>query len=258
MFAFFFKHLLRLLYITHFFFHILMFHYPVYETFKSAPTAAGTLVQQIRYALNFFLFISPVRWKVTNERFLRYHLWDLPLAEQCNLWHVQRRDSAPIGRRMLEMELPGRRPRCRPKRRYMDAVKEDMPVVGVRVEDTKNRVKWKMVIRCGNPWKGTSRKEKKNDLAVATVDQLFWLRLHSFKMKIILCSCIRVSQMLSFESNKLPVLSQKKQRWKSLLNTENEWKGFRGWLCLRWKLMWQHSLEMTWKYLYSPHWHMIS
>ena len=33
----------------------------------------------------------------------------------------------------------------------MDAVKEDMPVVGVRVEDIKNRVKWKAVIRCGNP-----------------------------------------------------------------------------------------------------------
>ena len=24
-------------------------------------------------------------------------------------------------------------------------------VVGVRVEDTKNRLKWKTVIRCGNP-----------------------------------------------------------------------------------------------------------
>ena len=33
----------------------------------------------------------------------------------------------------------------------MDAVKEDMQVVGVRVEDTENWVKWKTVIRCGNP-----------------------------------------------------------------------------------------------------------
>ena len=38
----------------------------------------------------------------------------------------------------------------------MDAVKEDMQVVGVRVEDTKNRLKWKTVIHCGK-----SRKEKK-------------------------------------------------------------------------------------------------
>ena len=56
-----------------------------------------------------------------------------------------------IGRRMLEMELPGRRSRGRLKRRYMDAVKEDMQVVGVRVEDTKNRLKWKTVIHCGDP-----------------------------------------------------------------------------------------------------------
>ena len=28
-----------------------------------------------------------------------------------------------------------------------------MQIVGVRVEDTKNRVKWKTVIRCGDPWK---------------------------------------------------------------------------------------------------------
>ena len=34
---------------------------------------------------------------------------------------------------------------------YIDAVKEDMQIVGVRVEDTENRVKWKTVIRCGNP-----------------------------------------------------------------------------------------------------------
>ena len=30
-----------------------------------------------------------------------------------------------IGRRMLEMELPGRRKRERPKRRFLDVVKED-------------------------------------------------------------------------------------------------------------------------------------
>ena len=33
----------------------------------------------------------------------------------------------------------------------MDAVKEDMQIVIVGVEDTANRVKWKKVIRCGNP-----------------------------------------------------------------------------------------------------------
>lgn len=40
--------------------------------------------------------------------------------------HVQRRDSEYIGRRMLRLEQPGKRPRGRPKRRSMDVVKEDM------------------------------------------------------------------------------------------------------------------------------------
>ena len=46
--------------------------------------------------------------------------------------HVQKRDRGDIGRRMLEMELPGIRPRGRPKRRFMDAMREDMQVVGVK------------------------------------------------------------------------------------------------------------------------------
>ena len=37
--------------------------------------------------------------------------------------------------------------------RYMDAVKEDIQVVGVRLEDTENRVKWKMMISLWQPLK---------------------------------------------------------------------------------------------------------
>lgn len=65
--------------------------------------------------------------------------------------HVQRRDSGYIGRRMLEMELPGRRARGRPKRRYMDVLTEDMKLANVRVEDVHDRVRWKRMIRCGDP-----------------------------------------------------------------------------------------------------------
>ncbi|KAK3534572.1 hypothetical protein QTP86_016661 [Hemibagrus guttatus] len=53
--------------------------------------------------------------------------------------HVQRRESEYIGRRMLDMELPGRRQRGRPKRRYMDVINEDMKLVGASVEDAEDR-----------------------------------------------------------------------------------------------------------------------
>ena len=65
--------------------------------------------------------------------------------------HVRRKDDGYIGRRMLRMELPGKRKRGRPKRRFMDAVKEDMAEVEVTEEDTVDRINWRRKIRCGDP-----------------------------------------------------------------------------------------------------------
>ena len=65
--------------------------------------------------------------------------------------HVQRREEDNIGRRMLMMEPPGRRRRGRPKRRYMDVIREDMRVAGVREEDAEDRPRWRRMIRCGDP-----------------------------------------------------------------------------------------------------------
>ena len=65
--------------------------------------------------------------------------------------HVQRSDSEYIGRRMLSFELPGRRPRGRPKRRFMDVMREDMKVVSAREEDAKDSARWRQLIRCGDP-----------------------------------------------------------------------------------------------------------
>ncbi|KAI5090185.1 hypothetical protein C0J45_20320 [Silurus meridionalis] len=53
--------------------------------------------------------------------------------------HVQRRDMGYISRRMLRMEPPGRRKRGRPRRRFMDVVREDMQVVGLKEADVEDR-----------------------------------------------------------------------------------------------------------------------
>ena len=63
----------------------------------------------------------------------------------------RRKDDGYIGRRMLRMELPGKRKRGRPKRRFMDVVKEDMAEVEVTEEDTVDRRNWRKKIRCGDP-----------------------------------------------------------------------------------------------------------
>ena len=65
--------------------------------------------------------------------------------------HVMRRDQEYVGRKMMEMELPGKRRRGRPKRRFLDAVKEDMQEVGVKETDVEDRKMWRMMIRCGHP-----------------------------------------------------------------------------------------------------------
>ena len=65
--------------------------------------------------------------------------------------HIRRKDDGYIGRRMLRMELPGNMKRGRPKRRFMNVVKEDMAEVEVTEEDTEDRNNWRRKIRCGDP-----------------------------------------------------------------------------------------------------------
>ena len=64
--------------------------------------------------------------------------------------HVQRREDY-VGKRMMEMALPGRRKKGRPKRKWMDLVREDMERVGAREGDEVDRVKWRLLSRCGDP-----------------------------------------------------------------------------------------------------------
>ena len=51
----------------------------------------------------------------------------------------------------MSAKLAGKRQRGRPKRRFMDVVKEDMAEVEVTEEDTVDRRNWRKKIRCGDP-----------------------------------------------------------------------------------------------------------
>ena len=46
--------------------------------------------------------------------------------------------------------LPGKRPRGKPIRRFVDVMEEDMKLVGVREEDVEDRVRWRQIIWRGN------------------------------------------------------------------------------------------------------------
>ena len=73
---------------------------------------------------------------------------------------------------MLRMELPGKRKQKRQKRRFIDAVKEDMTVVQVTEEDAEDRTKMEM----GNPvWRRlpgeAEEKEDVNDKITSTTQR---------------------------------------------------------------------------------------
>ena len=52
---------------------------------------------------------------------------------------------------MMKIEVPGKRTRGRPRRRWNDNIKEDMRKAGVREEEMEDQVKWRMVTRCCDP-----------------------------------------------------------------------------------------------------------
>ena len=86
--------------------------------------------------------------------------------------HVQRQNAEYIGKRMLCLELPGKRRKGRPKTRFMDVVREDMQVwlecqIGIRRAGE--------IGDCGSavvtPIMGTAERKKSSDLGCVAQDQ---------------------------------------------------------------------------------------
>ena len=67
------------------------------------------------------------------------------------VWTCHEERPRVLGRKMMEIELPGKRKRGRPKRRFLDVVKEDMGEVGAKETNVEDRKMWRMMIRCGHP-----------------------------------------------------------------------------------------------------------
>ena len=65
--------------------------------------------------------------------------------------HVMRREETHVVRRVFEMEVPGRRGRGRPKRRWMDGIKEDLRVKGLSEDDAYDRTRWRKTVRNVDP-----------------------------------------------------------------------------------------------------------
>lgn len=61
-----------------------------------------------------------------------------PAWHDCDGLDVKGKDEDYVETKASDMELPGRRRRGRPNRRFMDPVKEDMVVMGAAKEDAED------------------------------------------------------------------------------------------------------------------------
>ena len=94
----------------------------------------------------FYVTLGVTRMDKIKNEFIRgtAHLRQIGDKVKLGWWYgrMQRQNAGYIGKRMLCLELPGKRRRGRPKTRFMDVVREDMRVIGV--SDTTSRRNWKL------------------------------------------------------------------------------------------------------------------
>ena len=67
------------------------------------------------------------------------------------VWPREKKRRRLRGKMIMEMAVPGRRKRGRPRRRWMDLAREDTEKVGAKKGDEVDREKWKILSRCGDP-----------------------------------------------------------------------------------------------------------
>ena len=65
--------------------------------------------------------------------------------------HVMRKEEESVCRRVMKMEVPGRRRRDRPRKRWKDTLNEDMREKDVQVNDTQDQCRWRRLIRNSDP-----------------------------------------------------------------------------------------------------------
>ena len=88
--------------------------------------------------------VTEISKKVQERRLQRYG-------------HVMRKDEDYVGQKVMDMEVPGKRNRGRPKRRWLDSVKVDLKEKGLEGNEFHDRARWRRLIINVNPAK---RREK--------------------------------------------------------------------------------------------------
>ena len=97
------------------------------------------------------------RDKIRNEhiRLTRVVQASMQITEKLLKWygHVRRMKEEHIVRRMLDVDIPGKRRRGRPNLRWKDVCKRDMTQAVLKEDNTTNRAAWrnKIISYTGDP-----------------------------------------------------------------------------------------------------------
>ena len=128
-----------------------------------AETCATTRGQEARLEVN---EMRMLRWmcgvtrmdKIRNEHIrgtTRVVQASKKITEKRLKWygHVRRMKEEHIVRRMLDVDIPGKRRRGRPNLRWKDACKRDMTQAGLKEDNVTNRAEWrkKLISYTGDP-----------------------------------------------------------------------------------------------------------
>ena len=72
--------------------------------------------------------------------------------KRLNLYgHIRRREEDNLSKKIMDMVVPGKRRRGRPRRRWIDNNRKDMSKYELTADMSENRQYWKMMVK-GKDW----------------------------------------------------------------------------------------------------------
>ena len=75
---------------------------------------------------------------------------NIPETETIKFYgHIRRREEDNLSGKSMDMVVPGKRRRGRPRRRWIDNNREDMSKYELTADMTENRQYWKMMVKTG-------------------------------------------------------------------------------------------------------------